>query len=414
MHPEAERQYRLGCDLEDASRWKDAAAAYRAALILEPSYAKARNNLGGVLQIMGRMAEALECYEAAVRLDPRLWEPHYNIGIVHKLAGRIERAVRPIQESMRRKRGPGAPALASDPTFLKTSKAKLRHDIEQLEYLLARGIVPSGCHDIVSSYRAALAALPGDLPAGQLVDFPGGLSGRMAEVYNRAVHFHDAPELAGPALNPELDRAAIESAYRRQAPGMVHLDGLLTREALAGLRRFCLESTIWFDFQYAAGYLGAYFEDGFACPLLAQIARELPQALPGIFRGESLTQLWGYKYGSDLSGIDMHGDFAAINVNFWITPDEANLAPDSGGLVLWDKQAPDDWDFEAYNKDTARMHEYLQRSGASAITVPHRQNRAVIFNSDLFHKTDVIRFRPGYENRRINITMLYGKRGGAQ
>ena len=414
MHPEADRQYRLGCDLEDAGRFAEAAAAYRGALAFEPRHARAKNNLGGALQNVGQMAEALECYEAAVRLDPRLWEPHYNLGIAAKLTGRTEAAVRHFQESMRRKRGRGVPATGSDPTMLRTSKAKLRHDIEQFDYLLARGILAAEFHAIVAAYRGALASLPADLPDGQLVDFPGGLSGSLAEVYNRVAHFYDAPEVPGSALDPKLDRAAVEAAYVREAPGIVHLDGLLSREALAGLRRFCLESTIWFDFQYAAGYLGAYFEDGFACPLLAQIARELPLALPGVFRGERLMQLWGYKYDSELAGIDVHGDFAAINVNFWITPDDANLAPAGGGLVVWDKQAPGDWDFEAYNKDTARMREYLQHSGARAITVPYRQNRAVIFNSDLFHMTDTVRFRPGYENRRINITMLFGERGGAR
>ncbi len=50
------------------------------------------------------------------------------------------------------------------------------------------------------------------------------------------------------------------------------------------------------------------------------------------------------------------------------------------------------------------------KAAARPITVPYRANRAVIFDSNLFHKTDVIRFAGGYENRRINITMLYGRR----
>jgi hypothetical protein len=45
--------------------------------------------------------------------------------------------------------------------------------------------------------------------------------------------------------------------------------------------------------------------------------------------------------------------------------------------------------------------------------VPHRANRALIFDSDLFHETDNIHFKDGYLNRRINITMLYGRRGEA-
>ena len=35
----------------------------------------------------------------------------------------------------------------------------------------------------------------------------------------------------------------------------------------------------------------------------------------------------------------------------------------------------------------------------------------MIFDSDLFHQTDQIDFKEGYLNRRINITMLYGRRG---
>ena len=52
-------------------------------------------------------------------------------------------------------------------------------------------------------------------------------------------------------------------------------------------------------------------------------------------------------------------------------------------------------------------------TGARSVTVPHRANRAVIFDSDLFHETDRIAFKEGYLNRRINITMLYGLRESA-
>jgi hypothetical protein len=59
------------------------------------------------------------------------------------------------------------------------------------------------------------------------------------------------------------------------------------------------------------------------------------------------------------------------------------------------------------------IRDFLARSGAKSVTVPYRANRAVIFDSDLFHETDRIAFKEGYLNRRINITMLYGKRGAA-
>jgi hypothetical protein len=83
-------------------------------------------------------------------------------------------------------------------------------------------------------------------------------------------------------------------------------------------------------------------------------------------------------------------------------------------MRIWDVEAPAEWGPEDFNTaDPAtkeRIDAYLQSSGARELVVPHRQNRVVIFNSDLFHRTDDIRFRDGFENRRINVTMLYGRR----
>ena len=99
-----------------------------------------------------------------------------------------------------------------------------------------------------------------------------------------------------------------------------------------------------------------------------------------------------------------------MNVNFWITPDEANLDPGHGGLVIWDVAAPLDWDFVRYNNDEAAIRRFLAEKDARSLTIPYRANRAVIFDSDLFHETDRIAFKDGYANRRINITMLFGRR----
>jgi len=59
------------------------------------------------------------------------------------------------------------------------------------------------------------------------------------------------------------------------------------------------------------------------------------------------------------------------------------------------------------------VRDFLEQAGASSVTIPHRTNRALVFDSDLFHETDRIVFKEGYLNRRINITMLYGRRSDA-
>ncbi|HEX7967941.1 MAG TPA: hypothetical protein VF502_06955, partial [Stellaceae bacterium] len=231
------------------------------------------------------------------------------------------------------------------------------------------------------------------------------------ELFDALFHIEGGARLAASAINPGNDAAAIEARWEQSKPKIVVIDDLLTPEALDALRRFCWGSTIWRR-SYGGGYLGAMPEDGFACPLLAQVAEQLSLKFPRIF-SHPLTHCWAFKYDSRLNGIGIHADFAAVNVNFWITPDEANLDPEGGGLVIWDAPAPLDWDYDQYNNynnDASAIRDFLARNGAKSVTGPYRANRAVIFDSDLFHETDKITFSEGYLNRRINITLLYGVR----
>jgi len=404
-------QYKLGCLLEAHGDLQEALAAYAAALRLDSKFARAHNNLGATLQKLGRVEDALQSFRRALELDDELWQAHYNVGNLHKLEGRLRESIVPFQRAMQLRHGPGRPTQAGrESAFEGTSRTKLAHDIEQMSYLRDRGLLSADLDAAIVALESAKNGLEPHFRTGTAVSFPLAMQGAAAPVYNRLVHFYDAPARVEPAVNPKLDRARIESDYRSSGPGIVYVDDFLTPHALADLRRFCLESTVWFDYLYDGGYVGASLDEGFACPLLAHIAAELPHALPGIFGEHKLTQLWGYKYDSARTGIGAHADFAAVNVNFWLTPDEANLDPGSGGLVVWDKEAPADWDFDEYNLNPDRIRQFLRAAGAKPVTIPHRQNRVVIFNSDLFHKTDSYRFRPGYLNRRINVTFLYGYR----
>jgi hypothetical protein len=169
---------------------------------------------------------------------------------------------------------------------------------------------------------------------------------------------------------------------------MLVVENFLTPEALAKLRAYCAESTVWRRV-YDAGYIGATPADGFACPLLGQIAEEIPAVYGEILARHPFHYLGAFKYDSELStGTNTHADASAVNVNLYITPDEANLDPDTGGLVVWDLQAASEAEMRLFNSDERGLRAYLQRSGARATRVAHRANRAIIFKSSLFHKTD--------------------------
>ena len=57
-----------------------------------------------------------------------------------------------------------------------------------------------------------------------------------------------------------------------------------------------------------------------------------------------------------------------------------------------------------------RIKKELKNSKGNTKVIPYNENRAVVFNSCLFHETDNYSFKEGYENRRINVTLLFGRR----
>jgi hypothetical protein len=169
---------------------------------------------------------------------------------------------------------------------------------------------------------------------------------------------------------------------------------------------------VWSGTRYSEGRLGAFFVDGFNAPLLLQIAEEVRAAFPRLIGNRHpLRQLWAFKNAPrSMGGANIHADFAAVNVNFWVTPTASNLDPATGGLTVYDVTAPLSWSFSTYNERPDLIESYLREHNARAIHIPYRENRAIVFNSDLFHATEPVQFRPEYEHRRINITMLYGDR----
>jgi len=222
------------------------------------------------------------------------------------------------------------------------------------------------------------------------------------------------------AFNLQLPFKEIEETYQTTTPNIVVIDDFMNLEALQKLRSYCLEFPFW-NTIYGRGYLGAFRENNFHPQVLSVLAVEMVQSLPTIFDNSNkrnLNQLWAFKYEYKCPGIDIHADFAAINVNFWITPTIANVDYDpkkdqgrTGGMWIWDVGAPPDWDFIKYNgDDKTEVKKYLKAKGAKAIYIPYKYNRCVMFDSNLFHKTADVNFHPGFDNRRINVTMLFGQR----
>ncbi|MSP48728.1 MAG: hypothetical protein EXQ95_05305 [Alphaproteobacteria bacterium] len=391
----------LGFGHEADGRLRQAAASFRRAAALAPAHGEPWFCLTRLAYDAARPETAIACGRRSLACNPN-GEADSLLGAALVASGRWREALPLFQAATRRRHGPEA---RPEP---RTSFAKLAHDAEQIEHLVRTGRLAPAMVETATAYREILGKLPRD--GNPAVVLEGEARRRLAPTYNHLLHCDPGAVLDGPALNPALDAKEIERAYVETRPQMAVVDNLLAPEALAAVLRFCQDSTVWFAGDYSGGYVGAQMGDGFAAPILFQIAEELKTLLPGVIGSAGLQHLWAFKYASDFSGIALHADAARVNVNFWITQDEANLDATSGGLEVFDVAAPAAWNFAAFNSDLAAIREHLDRTGSRSIVVPHRQNRAVIFNSDLFHRTGDIRFRDGYLNRRINVTMLYGTR----
>lgn len=398
----------LGVVLKEQGKLDEACASYEQALTLAPNHIEAHCNLGSVLMDQGKLDAAVSCFETALRINPDYVKALYHLAFAFLWQKRFDQALKYFRQTAERKQNHGGPITGQS-----ASRSRIKHDAEQVHYLSERGLLAS----TYARYLQALVQLreraPDRMNPSARTKLTNDELNAIAPSFNRIVHYAESPALPGGALNPDLDVPAIEARYHARRPEVMYIDHLLTDGALASLRRFCLESTIW-KRDYENGYLGAFLGDGFSCPLLLQIAEELRARFPGIFRNHPLTQAWAFKYDSERTGLNIHADAAAVNVNFWITPDDANLDHARGGLVVWDKEAPDNWNFKDYNssKNEPQVRDFLAQSGAQAITIPYRANRAVVFNSDLFHETDRFSFKDEYESRRLNVTLLYGRRHG--
>ncbi|MES2562640.1 MAG: hypothetical protein V4637_07920 [Pseudomonadota bacterium] len=281
------------------------------------------------------------------------------------------------------------------------SEPRLRHDYEQLELLERRG-------KLDGEGRAALKVLrpyyekSGDL---RITFAPDGAD---ATALKRALGSHyniPAVPFSERTLG-DNDYAALEATYRSER--LVVIDNFLSPEALRSLRTFCEEATVWKNYN-RHGYVGALLASGFASPVLLKLAQELRHAMPRVIGDLPLLQAWGFKYDQRMQGINMHADFAKVNVNFWITPDAACDDLSSGGMIVYDMPVPKSWTFADYNTDPERLATYVKLHNAQPLRVTYRENRCVLFDSSLIHVTDQLHFKPGYENRRVNVTLLYGK-----
>ena len=287
------------------------------------------------------------------------------------------------------------------------SKNKLKHDIEQISYLLKKKLVSKKFNNIIKKYKFIYSSLPKNSDPTDIFTLSKEFTYKLGPTFNNLIYYQPPDIIEKKIIND--NKKIVEENSKKKFKYIV-IDDFLNKEVLNKLYAYCLTNSIWNEFDYKNGYIGSFIENGFNAPLILQISEEIRLQYPEILKKLPLTKAWAFKCNNQMKGIKIHADYATININFWITPDKANLNKNTGGLLIWDKEAPKNWNFEKYNNNHQEIKKYLKKKKSKMKRIKYKSNRVIIFNSDLFHASDNFNFKKNYENRRINITFLYGKR----
>ncbi|MCZ8048262.1 MAG: hypothetical protein GPI90_14380 [Microcystis aeruginosa K13-05] len=287
------------------------------------------------------------------------------------------------------------------------SYARLKHDSLQLDYLVRFDVLDKQEYQEVLSFYGYLIQkyFPNGYSEERIITLAQDELMGITPFYRRCLYIY--PEKIPQSIfNNNIDLVSISDEFNHS--GLSVIDNFLSDETFDELRQYLLFSTIWHnDSQKGLSYLGAYQDTGGLSLLISTIDEHIRKAFSSIIGTSKLEQVWSYKnvYGSKAVGT--HADFSSVNINLWMTPDKF-CHNSRGGLIVYKQNAPIDWNFSKYNDDESGIAQLLENVDSTVI--PYRANRAVIFDSSLFHCSDECQFEDSYEGLRINLTLLYGRR----
>ncbi|KAH8067447.1 hypothetical protein JL721_7558 [Aureococcus anophagefferens] len=315
-----------------------------------------------------------------------------------------------------------APPVAWSPTLEEVSSTVLLGHVhstfvdrlaEQLQFLDDEGLANASCA-LPVDLRVAAAGLRllGDAARRLRVAAHGDASDEAAYAYvDRSGEIHAPVSRLGRAGRPETAHDGRGAAVLGKAVCVVDAPAV-AGGALALSGEAARRGGGVLDRGVAVGYLGAFLGDGFgAAAVVHQVASDLRARFPALLGDAQLTQAWAYVYPRDAHsrGIDVHSDDADVSVNVWIARDASNLARGSklGGLRIFEREPPADWDFAKANQETDAILALLGDDAVGSSPTASTARSSSTATGSTRRTPD---FRPGFRNNRINLTFLFRRR----
>ncbi len=213
----------------------------------------------------------------------------------------------------------------------------------------------------------------------------------------------------------QRDWRAVAAQVRTSTPfNHSVLDAFLTLESLATLRTALLESTAWSARSIDRENDGSrWTSHQLFCrhpeiTLIKDILREMYDAVPELLRNRPVVDWWAI-LSHENAGLFPHCDGGAIGLNLWLTPDEFNERPGTGGMVLFDVKRTQSMTANEYASGSGGCVKYVNnKTTGHFMRVPFQFNRAVLFDAWTFHATEPARFRGSdLHTARLNLSFTF-------
>lgn len=210
-------------------------------------------------------------------------------------------------------------------------------------------------------------------------------------------------------INPYIDLGSVRSKYEEH--GICVIDDFIDIDTISFLRDFSL-NTKYRD-QIYKGYSALDFNRSQQLPyLMMKLFNDCEEFLSPI-NNKKFSRGWFFIYDVISNGVGVHVDpLSDMTINIWVTPDSCvDAGKGFNGLDIWKIKPKPEWGYDISNGDDLTCLEYIEREQAEMVQIEYKFNRAVLFNSNYFHRSQPVRFKSGEDNRKINYTLLFRDEG---
>ena len=161
------------------------------------------------------------------------------------------------------------------------SKNKLKHDVEQINYLLKKKLISKKFNNTLKNYKFVYDALPKNCDPTDIFTLSKKFTNKLGPTFNNLIYYQP-PDVLEKKLINDNKKVVIKNSKKKFM--YIVIDDFLNKDVLEMLNNYCLTNSIWNEFDYKNGYIGSFIENGFNAPLLLQISEELRLHYPEIIK----------------------------------------------------------------------------------------------------------------------------------